>query len=188
MKWINHQDSYVITQQPRFSATFLVLVGWIEQKKNLLTRGVVLEDVPRGHILKSLTLASKPQALENCLVLGSRTAIFFWTVEILLEKRQKPRGKFANTFFVFLTWSIGVGKRRGQGPLPIEISPMTKMWQKSLLFHQFQFLFGIFRWQQYNLLAILETKGVQFLPANLNAWPERNGEFCPIKLLSQAHI
>ena len=28
---------------------------------------------PRGHILKSLALASKPQVLENCPVLGSRT-------------------------------------------------------------------------------------------------------------------
>ena len=32
---------------------------------------------PRGHILKSLALASKPQVLENCSVLGSRTALFF---------------------------------------------------------------------------------------------------------------
>ena len=41
---------------------------------------------PRGHILKSLALASKvkslalasrPQVLENCPVLGSRTAVFF---------------------------------------------------------------------------------------------------------------
>ena len=31
---------------------------------------------PRGHILKSLALASKPQVLENCPVLGSRTAQF----------------------------------------------------------------------------------------------------------------
>ena len=33
---------------------------------------------PRGHILKSLTLAlaSKPQVLENCPVFGSRTALF----------------------------------------------------------------------------------------------------------------
>ena len=30
---------------------------------------------PRGHILKSLAL--KPQVLENCPVLGSRTALFF---------------------------------------------------------------------------------------------------------------
>ena len=37
---------------------------------------------PRGHILKSLaskvnSLASKPQVLENCPALGSRTALFF---------------------------------------------------------------------------------------------------------------
>ena len=32
---------------------------------------------PRGHIFKSLTLASKPQVLENCPILGSRTARFF---------------------------------------------------------------------------------------------------------------
>ena len=33
--------------------------------------------LPRGHIFKSLALASKPQVLENCPVLGSRTALFF---------------------------------------------------------------------------------------------------------------
>ena len=32
---------------------------------------------PRGHILKSLDLASRPQVLENWPVLGSRTALFF---------------------------------------------------------------------------------------------------------------
>ena len=32
---------------------------------------------PRGHILKSLALASRPQVLENWPVLGSRTARFF---------------------------------------------------------------------------------------------------------------
>ena len=32
---------------------------------------------PRGHILKSLALASRPQVFENWPVLGSRTALFF---------------------------------------------------------------------------------------------------------------
>ena len=32
---------------------------------------------PRGHNLKSLALASRPQVLENWPVLGSRTALFF---------------------------------------------------------------------------------------------------------------
>ena len=52
---------------------------------------------PRGHILKSLALASKPQVLENCPVLGSRTALFFEQLKFV-GKRQKPRGKFAKTF------------------------------------------------------------------------------------------
>ena len=36
---------------------------------------------PRGHILKSLALASKPQVLKNCPVLGSRKALFFETLK-----------------------------------------------------------------------------------------------------------
>ena len=45
----------------------------------LLSRGGVLEACPwpRGHILKSLALASRPQVLENWPVLGPRTALFF---------------------------------------------------------------------------------------------------------------
>ena len=58
---------------------------------------------PRGHILKSLALASKPQVLENCPALGSRTALSFEPLKFP-GKRQKPRGKFAKTFFVFLNW------------------------------------------------------------------------------------
>ena len=53
--------------------------------------------------VKSLALASKPQVLENCPVLGSRTALFFDLLKFV-GKRQKPRGKFAKTFFVFLVW------------------------------------------------------------------------------------
>ena len=50
---------------------------------------------PRGHILKSL--ASKPQVLENCPVLDSKTAPFLnllrfhWkTLETLAENLQRP--------------------------------------------------------------------------------------------------
>ena len=54
---------------------------------------------PRGHILKTLASASKPQVLENYPVLGSRTALFLnrWN---FVGKRQKPRGKSAKTFFL----------------------------------------------------------------------------------------
>ena len=50
-------------------------------------------------ILKSLALASKPQVLENCPVLGSSTALFLnrWN---FVGKRQKPCGKSAKTFFL----------------------------------------------------------------------------------------
>ena len=50
---------------------------------------------PRVHILKSLT--SKPQVLENCLVLGSRTALFFeW-----LKFCRSTKKCFSWAFFFF---------------------------------------------------------------------------------------
>ena len=80
---------------------------------------------PRGHILKYLALASKPQVLENCPVLGSKTALFLnsWN---FVGKRQKPRGKFANTFVVFLTWSISVGKGRRAGSAQLKFHQRQK--------------------------------------------------------------
>ena len=59
---------------------------------------------PRGHILKSLALASKvkslalasrPQVLENWPVLGSRTSLFFGMLKILWSARKI----FWKTFF-----------------------------------------------------------------------------------------
>ena len=43
---------------------------------------------PRGHILKSLALASRPQVLENWPVLGSSTALIFELLKFckVLEK------------------------------------------------------------------------------------------------------
>ena len=49
---------------------------------------------PRGHIL--MFLASKPQVLENCLVLGSRTAVFFE----LLKVCGAPEKFFGKRFFL----------------------------------------------------------------------------------------
>ena len=68
---------------------------------------------PRGHILKSLALASKvkslalasrPQVLENWPVLGSRTALFFELLKFCgaLEKLFRKR------FFVEIAWKIFV--------------------------------------------------------------------------------
>ena len=53
---------------------------------------------PRGHILKSLALASRPQVLENWPVLGSRTALFFE----LLKVRGALEKFFGKRFFVVI--------------------------------------------------------------------------------------
>ena len=70
---------------------------------------------PRGHILKSLalaskvkSLASKPQVLENCPVLGSRTALFFeWLKSCRLPEKKFWRPFFWSTLaFVFLVLGL----------------------------------------------------------------------------------
>ena len=85
-----------------------------------------------------------PRSLRFLKIALSSTALFLnrWN---FVGKRQKFRGKFVNTFFILRNWSIGLAK---QVSPPIEILPMTKMWQKSLLFLQFQFLFSVFRVHQ----------------------------------------
>ena len=60
---------------------------------------------PRGHILKSLALASRPQVLENWPVFGSRTALFFgkrFVVEIAWKI-------FVKTFFLESTCACVLG-------------------------------------------------------------------------------
>ena len=93
---------------------------------------------PRGHILKSLAskvkslalaLASKPQVLENCLVLGSRTALVFKQLKFCWKAPETSR-KICEHFFCFphLEHRRSQGEDgRGSAPFPIEISPMTKM-------------------------------------------------------------
>ena len=129
--------------------------------------GLGLEDQVLGPGLK----ASSPRKLP-CPRLEDST--IFWTVEISLEKARNLAENLRIPFWFSFNWSIGVakeGRPRGPGP-PIEISSMTKMWQKCVLFFQFQFLISIFRLQQ-KLTTILKTTGprppsTQFLPANLN--------------------
>ena len=55
-----------------------------------------------------------------------------------VRKRQKPRGKFANTFFVFRNWNIGVAKRA---------SPQLKFHlcdKKACCFFSFSFFLAFF--------------------------------------------
>ena len=79
--------------------------------------------------VKSLTLASKPQVLENCPVLGSRTVLFFEPTKFCW-KTPETSWKICEHLFCFPQ----LEHRRSQGgegpgtpPLPIEISPMTKI-------------------------------------------------------------
>ena len=106
---------------------------------------------PRGHILKSLALASKvkslalkPQVLENCPVLGSRTALFFEPLKFhwkTLENLQK----FCEQLFCFplLEHRRTQGGQGARSP-PTEILPMTKMCQKAYCFFSFCFLLAFF--------------------------------------------
>ena len=54
------------------------------------------------------------------VVSSARGQHYFLNSWNFVGKRQKPHGKFANTFFVFVYWSIGVsngGGPRGTAPL-----------------------------------------------------------------------
>ena len=62
--------SLFISISSKFAALFFIGTKW----QRWSPRGLPW---PRGHILKSLALASRPQVLENWPVLGSRTALFF---------------------------------------------------------------------------------------------------------------
>ena len=81
---------------------------------------------PRGHILKSLALASKPQVLENCIVLGSRTALFLEQLKFRWNTPETSR-KICEHLFCFP--QLEHRRRQGVGgrPPPIVITPMTKM-------------------------------------------------------------
>ena len=57
---------------------------------------------PQGHILKSL--ASKPQVVENCPVLGSRTAVFFESLKFSDCMKKFLMTLFFWRFFDFVLW------------------------------------------------------------------------------------
>ena len=104
---------------------------------------------PRGHILKSLaskvkSLALKPQVLENCPVLGSRTALFFEQLKFNWKTPENSR-KFCEYLFCFplLDHRRTQGGQGSRSP-PTEISPMTKMCQKAYRFFSFSFFLPFF--------------------------------------------
>ena len=59
-----------------------------------------------------------PRSLKSSKIAlsSARGQHYFLNSWNFVGKRQKPRGNFANIFFVFLSWSIRVGKGRGADP------------------------------------------------------------------------
>ena len=89
----------------------------------IFTRSGVLEDVlgledtfggpwPWPRSLKSLALASKPQVLENCPVLGSRTALFFEQLKFRWKTPETSR-KICEHLFCFP--HLEHTRRQGEG-------------------------------------------------------------------------
>ena len=95
-------------------------------------------------------------------------------------KRQKPCGKFANTFFVFRNWSIGLAKRTSL--LLLKFHQWQKCDKKAYCFFSFSFILAFFAYtsseQQYWRPGAPGTPSNQFLPANKRK-PGRNGLFGP---------
>ena len=111
---------------------------------------------PRGHILKSLalaskvkSLASKPQVLKNWPVLGSRTALFFEQLKFNWKTPKNSR-KFCEYLFCFpLLEHRRTQRGQGSHSPPTEISPMTKMCQKAYCFFSFSFFLPFFADNSY---------------------------------------
>ena len=152
---------------------------------------------PRGHILKSLALAlaskvkslalalaSKPQVLENCPVLGSRTALFFKQLKFCWKAPETSR-KICEHFFCFphLEHRRSQGRMAG-GPPPSQLKfhQGQKCDKKSYSSFSFSFFLAFFVYNSITITTILKARGagspsILFLPANLNVQPEKNGEF-----------
>ena len=140
VKYIN--QSYITNQLNRLLLDF---------RSSIDCRGGVLEDVlgledtfwspwpwPRRSSPWPRSLKSSKIALSS-----ARGQHYFLNRWNFVGKCQKPRGKFANTFFVFLNWSISVAKGRGGGtrePAPPNWnSTNEKMCQKAYCFFSFNF-------------------------------------------------
>ena len=73
---------------------FAIFTNYCKQRSS--PRGHILKSLALASKLKSLALASKPQVLENWSVLGSKTAVFFE----LLKVCGAPEKIFGRRFFL----------------------------------------------------------------------------------------
>ena len=119
--------------------------------KYLVTRDGVLENTfwsPLASKLQVLGLGLEdlsPWKLP-CPRLEDSTIFDRWN---FVGKRQKPRGKFANTFF-FRNWSISLAKRASP---PLKFHQWQKCAKKAYCFFSFSFFLALFAYtsseQQY---------------------------------------
>ena len=145
----------------------------------LVCRGGVLEDTfwspwpwPRRSSPWPWPRSLKSSKIALSSARGQHYFLSSWN---FVGKRQKPRRKFASTFFVFLSWSMGVAKgRRTGGPPPpqLKFHQWQKCDKKAYSFFSFSFFLAFFA---YNSITNnnIDDQGsrcpsIQFLPANLN--------------------
>ena len=100
---------------------------------------------PWPRSLKSLALASKPQVLKNCHVLGSRTALLFESLKFSWKMLKTSR-KICEHLFCFPQLEHRRSQRGGDEGTCTPNCDFTndKNVPKILLFLQFQFLLCIF--------------------------------------------
>ena len=90
-----------------------------------------------------------PRSLKSSKIAlsSARGQHYFLNSWNFLGKRQKPRRKFANTFFVFLTSSIGVAKGRmagGPSPSQLKFQQWQKCYKKAYSSFSFSFFWAFF--------------------------------------------
>ena len=94
--------------------------------------------------LKVKSLALKPQVLDNCPVLGSRTALFFEQLKFCWKTPETSQKICEHLFCIpHLEHLCSQGERAEvpSVPSPIEISPMTKCDEKAYSFFSFFLVF-----------------------------------------------
>ena len=119
-----------------------------------------------------------PRSLKSSKIAlsSARGQHYFLNSWNFVGKRQKPRGKFASTFFVFLTWSIDVAKGRmagGPPPSQLKFHQWQKCDKKAYSSFSFSFFLAFFVYNSITITTILKARGagspsILFLPANLN--------------------
>ena len=125
--------------QPHF---FLLYIPEVESSRTSLALRTHFEVLGLG--LEASSPWPWPRSLR------SRGQHYFLNRWNFVGKRQKPRGKFANTFFVFRSWSIGLAMRASS---QLKFHQWQKCDKKAFCFFSFSFFLVFFAYttseQQY---------------------------------------